>query len=134
MVSASGGPSAVACGVSTGQQHNRMNPDPASTGMDNFKTPELTKENGLQEDGIGESSMYDERQPKRRKRTLMNNEQIDELEKALVDEPEMHNNPVLLQSWSEKLSLQVIFFHFGAFYFGPTKYVSFKMKMTIKVF
>lgn len=56
--------------------------------------------------------MYDERQPKRRKRTLMNNEQIDELEKALVDEPEMHKNPVLLQNWSEKLSLQVFFtFH-----------------------
>ncbi|ONM27315.1 Nodulin homeobox [Zea mays] len=34
--------------------------------------------------------MYDERQPKRRNRTLINNEQIDELEKALVDEPEMH--------------------------------------------
>ena len=53
--------------------------------------------------------MYDERQPKRRKRPLMNNEKIDELEKALVDEPEMHKNPVLLQSWSEKLSLSVIF-------------------------
>ena len=131
---ASGGPSAVASGVSTGHQHNRMDLDPASSSVDNFKTPELTKENGLEEDGKGESSMYDERQPKRRKRTLMNNEQIDELEKALVDEPEMHNNPVLLQSWSEKLSLQVICFHFGAFYFGPTKYVSFKMKMTIKVF
>ena len=131
---ASGGPLAVASGVSTGQQHNRMDLDPASSSVDNFKTPELTKENGLEEDGKGESSMYDERQPKRRKRTLMNNEQIDELEKALVDEPEMHKNPVLLQSWSEKLSLQVIFFHFGAFYFGPTKYVSFKMKMTIEVF
>jgi hypothetical protein len=59
--------------------------------------------------------MYDERQPKRRKRTLMNNEQIDELEKALVDEPEMHKNPVLLQIWSEKLSLQVSFFHFGSY-------------------
>jgi hypothetical protein len=78
--------------------------------------------------------MYDERQPKRRKRTLMNNEQIDELEKALVDEPEMHKNPVLLQIWSEKLSLQVSLFHFGACYFGPTKYVSFKRKMTIEVF
>ncbi|ONM27323.1 Nodulin homeobox [Zea mays] len=102
----SGGPSAVASGVSTGHQHNRMDLDPASSSVDNFKTPELTKENGLEEDGKGESSMYDERQPKRRKRTLMNNEQIDELEKALVDEPEMHKNPVLLQSWSEKLSLQ----------------------------
>ena len=131
---ASGDPSAVASGVSTRHQHNRMDLDPASSSVDNFKTPELTKENGLEEDGKGESSMYDERQPKRRKRTLMNNEQIDELEKALVDEPEMHKNPVLLQSWSEKLSLQVSFFHFGAFYFGPTKYVSFKRKMTIEVF
>ncbi|KAL5678736.1 hypothetical protein ACJX0J_014867, partial [Zea mays] len=103
---ASGCPSDVASGVSTRHQHNRMDLDPASSSVDNFKTPELTKENGLEEDGKGESSMYDERQPKRRKRTLMNNEQIDELEKALVDEPEMHKNPVLLQSWSEKLSLQ----------------------------
>jgi hypothetical protein len=43
MVSASGGPSAVACGDSTGQQNNRKNFDPASTGMDKFKTPELSK-------------------------------------------------------------------------------------------
>ncbi|ONM27311.1 Nodulin homeobox [Zea mays] len=64
---ASGGPSVVASGVSTGHQHNIMD--------------------------------LDERQPKRRKRALMNNEKIDELEKALVDEPEMHKN------WSEKLSL-----------------------------
>lgn len=105
----SGGSSVVASGVSTGHQRSKMDLDPASSSVDNFKTPELTKENGLQEDEKGESSMYDERQPKRRKRTLMNNEQIDELEKALVDEPEMHKNAVLLQSWSEKLSLQVFF-------------------------
>ncbi|XP_066337448.1 nodulin homeobox-like isoform X2 [Miscanthus floridulus] len=102
----SGGSSVVTSGVSTGLQRSKMDLDPASSSVDNFKTPELTKENGLQEDEKGESSMYDERQPKRRKRTLMNNEQIDELEKALVDEPEMHKNAVLLQSWSEKLSLQ----------------------------
>lgn len=101
--------SAVTYSVSTGHQRSKMDLDPASTSVDNFKTPELTKENGLQEDEKGDSSIYDERQPKRRKRTLMNSEQIDELEKALVDEPEMHKNPVLLQSWSEKLSLQVFF-------------------------
>jgi hypothetical protein len=105
----SGGSLVVASGVSTGHQRSKMDLDPASSSVDNFKTPELTKENGLQEDEKGESSMYDERQPKRRKRTLMNNEQIDELEKALVDEPEMHKNAVLLQSWSDKLSLQVFF-------------------------
>jgi len=37
----------------------------------------------------------------------MNDEQIDELEKALVGEPEMHKNAILLQNWSEKLSVQV---------------------------
>jgi hypothetical protein len=83
---ASGGPSVVASGVSTGHQHNRMD--------------------------------LDERQPKRRKRALMNNEKIDELEKALVDEPEMHKNPVLLQSWSEKLSLSVIFSLWGILFLG----------------
>ncbi|KAK3119298.1 hypothetical protein QOZ80_9BG0717470 [Eleusine coracana subsp. coracana] len=60
----------------------------------------------VQEDDKGDASMYDERQPKRRKRTLMNDEQINEIEKALVDEPEMHKNTPLLQAWSEKLSLQ----------------------------
>ena len=45
---ASGGPSVIASGVSTGHQHNRMD--------------------------------LDERQPKRRKRALMNNEKIDELD------------------------------------------------------
>ncbi|AQK48716.1 Putative homeodomain-like transcription factor superfamily protein [Zea mays] len=103
---ASGGSSAVTSVVSTGHQRSKMDLDPASGSVDNFKTPELTKENGLQGDDKGESSVYDERQPKRRKRNIMNSEQIDELEKALVDEPEMHRNPVLLQGWSEKLSLQ----------------------------
>jgi hypothetical protein len=51
MVSASGGPSAIACGVSTGHQHNKMDLDPASSSMDNFKTPELTKENGFRRMG-----------------------------------------------------------------------------------
>lgn len=106
---ASAGSSAINSGVSAGQQRSKMDLDPAPGTMDHLKTPELTKESALQEDEKGESSMYDERQPKRRKRTLMNNEQIDELEKALVDEPEMHKNPVLLQNWSEKLSLQVFF-------------------------
>jgi hypothetical protein len=103
---ASAGFSTISSGVSTGHQRSKMDLDPASSSVDHFKTPELSKENGLQEDEKGESSMYDERQPKRRKRTIMNDEQIDELEKALVDEPEMHKNAILLQNWSEKLSVQ----------------------------
>uniref|UniRef100_A0A804MVW6 Uncharacterized protein n=1 Tax=Zea mays TaxID=4577 RepID=A0A804MVW6_MAIZE len=46
---ASGDPSAVASGVSTGHQHNRMDLDPASSNVDNFKTSEFTKKNDLQE-------------------------------------------------------------------------------------
>ncbi|KAF8672999.1 hypothetical protein HU200_049070 [Digitaria exilis] len=102
---ASSGFSSVSTGVNTGHQRSKMDNDAASSSVDHFKTPELTKESGLQEEK-GDSSMYDERQPKRRKRTIMNDEQIDELEKALVDEPEMHKNAVLLQNWSEKLSVQ----------------------------
>ncbi|CAO2142588.1 unnamed protein product [Urochloa humidicola] len=103
---ASAGISAVSSGVNTVHQRTKMDLDPASGTVDHFKTPELSKESGLLEDEKGESSMYDDRQPKRRKRTIMNDEQIDELEKALVDEPDMHKNTILLQSWSEKLSMQ----------------------------
>ncbi|KAK8448113.1 hypothetical protein SEVIR_8G226500v4 [Setaria viridis] len=103
---ASAGFSAVSSGVNTGYQRSKMDLDPASSTVDHFKTPELSKESGLQEDEKGETSMYDDRQPKRRKRTIMNDEQIDELETALVDEPDMHKNAVLLQNWSEKLSMQ----------------------------
>ncbi|CAN6381931.1 unnamed protein product [Urochloa humidicola] len=102
---ASAGFSTVSSGVNTGHQRTKMDLDPTSSTVDHFKTPELSKESGLQEDEKGDS-MYDDRQPKRRKRTIMNDEQIDELEKALVDEPDMHKNAILLQSWSEKLSMQ----------------------------
>jgi len=103
---ANAGFSSISSGVNTGHQRSKMDLDPASSSVDHFKTSELSKESSLQEDEKGESSVYDERQPKRRKRTLMNDEQIDELEKALVDEPEMHKNAILLQNWSEKLSVQ----------------------------
>ncbi|XP_062230975.1 nodulin homeobox isoform X2 [Phragmites australis] len=96
----------VALAVNTGHQRSKMDLDPASSSVEHFKTPELTKESDLQEDEKGDTSMYDERQPKRRKRTIMNDEQINEIEKALVDEPEMHKNTNLLQAWSEKLSVQ----------------------------
>lgn len=82
-----------------------MDLDPASSSMDHFKTPDR-KESGLQDDEKGDTHMYDERQPKRRKRTIMNDRQINEIEKALIDEPEMHKNAALLQAWSEKLSGQ----------------------------
>ncbi|KAG8084861.1 hypothetical protein GUJ93_ZPchr0010g9833 [Zizania palustris] len=92
-------------GGGTGVQRYKMDLDPASSSMDLFKTPD-TKESGLQDDEKGDTHMYDERQPKRRKRTIMNDKQISEIEKALNDEPEMHKNTTLLQAWAEKLSGQ----------------------------
>uniref|UniRef100_A0A0E0HAL1 Uncharacterized protein n=1 Tax=Oryza nivara TaxID=4536 RepID=A0A0E0HAL1_ORYNI len=91
--------------TSTGSLRCKMDLDPASSSMDHFKTPDR-KESGLQDDEKGDTHMYDERQPKRRKRTIMNDRQINEIEKALIDEPEMHKNAALLQAWSEKLSGQ----------------------------
>jgi hypothetical protein len=67
---------------------------------DHFKTPEPTKESGLRDD--------DERQPKRKKRTIMNDRQVNEIENALVDEPEMHKSATSLQTWADKLSGQVL--------------------------
>ncbi|KAL6907871.1 hypothetical protein ACP4OV_002041 [Aristida adscensionis] len=103
---ASAGYSAVATAANSGHQRSKMDLDPASSSVEHFRTPEFTKEGGLQEDEKAETSMYDERQPKRRKRTIMNEEQINEIEKALVDEPEMHKNVSLLHAWSDKLSMQ----------------------------
>jgi cellulose biosynthesis protein BcsQ len=103
----SAGHTAVSNAVNTEHQRITIDLDPASSSAEHFKTPELVKESGLQEDEKGEANMYDERQPRRRKRTIMNDEQINEIEKALVDEPEMQKNTTLLQAWSEKLSLQV---------------------------
>lgn len=45
-----------------------------------------------------------ERQRRKRKRNVMNEKQITMIEQALVHEPEMQRNAVLLQSWADKLS------------------------------
>jgi hypothetical protein len=68
---------------------------------DHFRTPETTKGSGLRDDD-------DERRPKRKKRTIMNDEQVNEIENALVHEPEMHKSATSLQAWAEKLSGQVL--------------------------
>ena len=79
---------------------------PRCKSADHFRTPETTKEGGLRDD--------DERQPKRKKRTIMNEGQVNEIENALVDEPEMHKSATSLQTWAEKLSGQVLYaFSFG---------------------
>lgn len=49
----------------------------------------------------------DEKQQRKRKRTIMNDKQIALIESALVDEPDMHRNSTSLRLWADKLSLHV---------------------------
>lgn len=58
-----------------------------------------------QEDQKVEAMHSDEKQQRKRKRTVMNDRQISLIESAIVDEPDMHRNSALLQLWAEKLSL-----------------------------
>ncbi|XP_065861249.1 nodulin homeobox isoform X3 [Euphorbia lathyris] len=71
------------------------------------KSSEPKKENGLQGvqgDEKVETLQFEEKQPRKRKRTLMNDYQIALIEKALVDEPDMQRNAASIQLWADKLS------------------------------
>lgn len=46
-------------------------------------------------------------QRRKRKRTIMNDKQVNMIERALLDEPDMHRNAASLQSWSDKLTIHV---------------------------
>ncbi|XP_011033643.1 PREDICTED: uncharacterized protein LOC105132061 isoform X1 [Populus euphratica] len=75
---------------------------------DFLKSSEHIKRNGCQGVCGGEkveSPHFEEKQPRKRKRTIMNDYQITLMEKALLDEPEMQRNAAALQSWADKLSL-----------------------------
>ncbi|XP_052302698.1 nodulin homeobox isoform X2 [Populus trichocarpa] len=75
---------------------------------DFLKSSEHIKRNGCQGVCGGEkveSPHFEEKQPRKRKRTIMNDHQITLMEKALLDEPEMQRNAAALQSWADKLSL-----------------------------
>ncbi|CAL5425325.1 unnamed protein product [Camellia sinensis] len=72
-----------------------------------------TREKNSKESGIGgvledekvEDVQCDEKQQRKRKRTIMNDEQIAVIERALLDEPDMQRNFTSVQSWADKLSL-----------------------------
>ncbi|XP_031497375.1 nodulin homeobox isoform X1 [Nymphaea colorata] len=53
----------------------------------------------------GEAAESEEKQPRKRKRNIMNDKQINLIEKALIEEPDLQRNAVSLQSWTEKLSV-----------------------------
>ncbi|KAM5563872.1 nodulin homeobox [Rosa sericea] len=59
---------------------------------------------GTREDEKSEPLQYEETQRRKRKRTIMNDEQVALVEKALIDEPDMQRNAASLQSWADKLS------------------------------
>ncbi|XP_050388253.1 nodulin homeobox isoform X2 [Argentina anserina] len=59
---------------------------------------------GTQEDEKSEPLQYEETQRRKRKRTIMNDEQVALVERALLDEPDMQRNAGSLQSWADKLS------------------------------
>ncbi|KAL2535344.1 sequence-specific DNA binding [Forsythia ovata] len=58
-----------------------------------------------QEDEKVETMHSDEKQQRKRKRTVMNDKQIALIENALVDEPDMHRNSTSLRLWADKLTL-----------------------------
>lgn len=62
---------------------------------------------GVQEDEKVEIIPSEEKQRRKRKRTIMNDTQMTLIEKALVDEPDMQRNAALIQSWADKLSFHV---------------------------
>ena len=49
----------------------------------------------------------EEKQQRKRKRTVMNDKQIALIESALIDEPDMHRNAPVLRLWADKLSIHV---------------------------
>ncbi|XP_058200229.1 nodulin homeobox [Rhododendron vialii] len=59
---------------------------------------------GLKEDEKGEAVICEQKQQRKRKRTIMNDIQIALIEKALLEEPGMQRNAAWVQSWAEKLS------------------------------
>ncbi|PSR86021.1 Nodulin homeobox like [Actinidia chinensis var. chinensis] len=60
---------------------------------------------GLQDDIKVEAVKCEEKQRRKRKRTIMNDKQITLMEKALLEEPDMQRNAASIQSWAEKLSV-----------------------------
>ncbi|KAI0511770.1 hypothetical protein KFK09_012402 [Dendrobium nobile] len=67
---------------------------------------EFAKESVFQEEEKAEGVHSEEKQPRKRKRNIMNERQISLIENALLGEPEMQRNAAMLQSWAEKLCSQ----------------------------
>ncbi|KAA8549222.1 hypothetical protein F0562_000906 [Nyssa sinensis] len=79
--------------------------------MDNVEFPKSSdhiKESGfggVQEEEKVETVQCEEKQRRKRKRSIMNAKQVTLIEKALLDEPDMQRNATSVQSWADKLSV-----------------------------
>ncbi|GMH31007.1 hypothetical protein Nepgr_032850 [Nepenthes gracilis] len=73
---------------------------------ENRRSVELTrrKQFGVLEDEKVGSVHSEGKQPRKRKRTIMNDKQVSIIERALLEEPDMQKNATSLQSWAERLS------------------------------
>ncbi|KAK8950514.1 hypothetical protein KSP40_PGU009758 [Platanthera guangdongensis] len=78
----------------------------SSLEMEPLLCTDFPKETGLQEEEKVEGVHGEEKQPRKRKRNIMNEKQISLIENALIGEPEMQRNAAMLQSWAEKLCAQ----------------------------
>ncbi|KAM7278809.1 hypothetical protein ACFE04_005943 [Oxalis oulophora] len=78
--------------------------DTSSTRRKEKSTSEqLIKESENVEAGRGRET--EEKLPRKRKRTIMNDKQVSLIEGALVDEPEMQRNTALIKIWADRLTL-----------------------------
>ncbi|XP_060179182.1 nodulin homeobox isoform X1 [Lycium barbarum] len=59
----------------------------------------------VREDEMVGAAQNEEKQQRKRKRTIMNDKQISLIENALVNEPDMQRKKALLEYWSEELSV-----------------------------
>ncbi|GLT57486.1 hypothetical protein SLA2020_304540 [Shorea laevis] len=79
--------------------------------IDNGDFPKLNKHSkdtvlgGVKVDEKIDAVQTEEKQRRKRKRTIMNDKQVTIMERALLDEPDMQRNTTSIQSWAEKLSL-----------------------------
>lgn len=79
------------------------------------------REKSLVEDGDGDVELAhelfkgsgsgevkeDEKQGKKRKRSIMSDDQVEMMEKAIVDEPDMRRSAAWIKKWAEKLNQNV---------------------------
>lgn len=90
--------------------------------MDNSEFPKVgvpTKESAHErtlEERKSETVRCGEKQRRKRKRTIMNDKQVEMIEIALEDIPDMHRNQPLIQSWCDKLSFHVCQLHLKTLY------------------